>query len=220
MFDIGWAEMGVIALVTLVVMGPKELPNALRTFAYWVKKVRGMAREFQSGVDQLIREAELDEAKKKLQSAAGLNLNREIEKAIDPERALDKALALPTEPKAVPGATDAKPAEATTAVVGETAPALPSAEVKPFPVPGVTVPGVPVTGVPVQSGPVPSGPAPSGPVSGVAGGTAAASLRPNGNAAPGESGAGVAIGIAKPAAIAPANGDSGEDAPSRKAQSG
>lgn len=195
MFDIGWSEMGVIALVTLVVMGPKELPNALRTFAYWMKKVRGMAREFQSGVDQIIREAELDEAKKKLQ-AASTNLNREIEKAIDPERQLDKALAIPTEVKAPVAKIEAKPAEAKPAEAADAAAASPpSAEVKPFPVPGV-------------------------PLTGSAAIAAASGLRPNGNgAAPAE--AGVAIGVAKPAAVAPVNGAAeAEEAPSRKAQSG
>jgi sec-independent protein translocase protein TatB len=194
MFDIGWSEMGVIALVTLVVMGPKELPNALRTFAYWMKKVRGMAREFQSGVDQIIREAELDEAKKKLQ-AASTNLNREIEKAIDPERQLEKAITPPTELKAPATKIEAKPAEPKPPEsVEATSATPPSAEVKPFP-----VPGVPLTG---------------------SAAVAASSLRPNGNgAAPADSG--VAIGAAKPAPAAPINGGGeGEEAPARKAQSG
>jgi sec-independent protein translocase protein TatB len=197
MLDIGWAEMGVIALVTLVVMGPKELPNALRTFAYWVKKVRGMAREFQSGVDQLIREADLDEAKKKLQSASSLNINREIQKAIDPERDLDKALALPPEPKQVTAtAAEANPTELTPAG-DDAAPALPptaevalptSAEVKPFPVPGV-------------------------PLTGSASTVGASSLRPNGNAA-------AEPAAAKPVAATVNGGKESEEAPSRKAHSG
>jgi sec-independent protein translocase protein TatB len=193
MFDIGWSEMGVIALVTLVVMGPKELPNALRTFAYWMKKVRGMAREFQSGVDQIIREAELDEAKKKLQ-AASTNLNREIEKAIDPERQLDKALAVPTEVKAAPAKIEAKPAEVKPAADAAASP--PTAEVKPFPVAGVPLTGSAAVG-------------------------AASSLRPNGNGTAAPADAGVAIGVAKPAPVTPVNGAAeAEEAPTRKAQSG
>jgi sec-independent protein translocase protein TatB len=84
MFDIGWSEMAVIAIVALVVLGPKELPNALKTAAQWMRTARKLAREFQSGVDQIVREAELDEARKTVQQATQLNLGKEIEKAVDP----------------------------------------------------------------------------------------------------------------------------------------
>jgi sec-independent protein translocase protein TatB len=146
MFDIGWSEMGIIALVALVVMGPKELPNALRTFSHWMKQLRGMAREFQSGVDQLIREADLEDARKKLQEAQTLNINREIEKVVDPDRALQTALNAPAEAKtaepkpvepkpdeakpAEPQAIESKPADA--ASVATETPQT-TAEVKPFP---------------------------------------------------------------------------------------
>jgi sec-independent protein translocase protein TatB len=92
MLDLGWSEMAVIALVALLILGPKELPNALRTVALWVRKARKLAREFQSGVDELVREAELDEAKKTLQSASRTNLNRELEKTIDPTGEVSKAV--------------------------------------------------------------------------------------------------------------------------------
>jgi len=62
MFDIGWSEMAIIALVALLVFGPKELPNALRTGAKWMKTARKMAREFQSSVDhvkELVRTVKL-----------------------------------------------------------------------------------------------------------------------------------------------------------------
>lgn len=83
MLDIGWSEMLVIGLVALLVIGPKELPGALKTFAYWMKQARKMAREFQSGVDDMIRHAELDEAKKAVEDARR-TLNKEIDKAVDP----------------------------------------------------------------------------------------------------------------------------------------
>ena len=47
MFDIGWTEMAVIALVVIIFIGPKELPGVLRTLGQWVSKARAMAREFQ-----------------------------------------------------------------------------------------------------------------------------------------------------------------------------
>jgi len=68
MFDIGWSEMAVIALIALVVIGPKELPNAMRIVAKWARKARSLAREFQSGVDDMIREADLDDARKAFDS--------------------------------------------------------------------------------------------------------------------------------------------------------
>ena len=65
MFDIGYAEILVIAVVALVVIGPKDLPRVMRTVGQWVGRARGMARHFRSGVDTMIREAELEEMEKK-----------------------------------------------------------------------------------------------------------------------------------------------------------
>jgi sec-independent protein translocase protein TatB len=91
MFDIGWSEMLIIGVVALVVIGPKELPGALKTFAFWMKQARKLAREFQSGVDDMIRTAELDEAKKAVEDVRR-NLNKEIETAVDPTGEMKQAL--------------------------------------------------------------------------------------------------------------------------------
>jgi sec-independent protein translocase protein TatB len=69
MFDIGWTELALVAVVALFVVGPKELPHLLYKLAGYWKKVRGMAREFQSGIDDIIREAELDDLRKQVSSA-------------------------------------------------------------------------------------------------------------------------------------------------------
>ena len=92
MFDIGWSEMAVIALVALVVFGPKELPAALRTGAKLMKQGRKLAREFQNSVDQLIKEAELDEVKNLATAAKQGRLDRVIEKAIDPTGEIKQAV--------------------------------------------------------------------------------------------------------------------------------
>lgn len=84
MLDIGWSEMVVIAFIALMVMGPKELPRVLRSVAHWTRKARGLAREFQSGVDDIIREADLEDAKKALDSAKKLDLDKTIEDTLDP----------------------------------------------------------------------------------------------------------------------------------------
>lgn len=65
MFDIGYSELLVIAVVALVVIGPKDLPNVMRKVGAWVGKARGMARHFRSGIDTMMREAELEEMEKK-----------------------------------------------------------------------------------------------------------------------------------------------------------
>src|SRR4026209_1923137 len=64
MFDIGYSELLLIAVVALVVIGPKDLPNVMRTVGKWVGKARGMARHFRSGIDTMMREAELEEMEK------------------------------------------------------------------------------------------------------------------------------------------------------------
>lgn len=61
MFDIGWMEIILVAIVAVVVVGPRELPRVLANVGRWVAKGRSMAREFQDGVQSVIREAELEE---------------------------------------------------------------------------------------------------------------------------------------------------------------
>ena len=62
MFDIGWCELLVIGIVALIVIGPKELPGALRTLGQWMGKIRRMAAEFQGQFQEAMREAEIDRA--------------------------------------------------------------------------------------------------------------------------------------------------------------
>ncbi len=64
MFDIGWSELVVIAVVALIAIGPKELPGVLRTVGQWMTKVRRMAAEFQGQFNEAMREAEMTDLKK------------------------------------------------------------------------------------------------------------------------------------------------------------
>jgi len=84
MFDIGWQELFLIGLVTILVVGPKEIPRVLRTVVAAVRKVRGLANDFQRGMDELARETELDEIRRDLEKSATLDLEREFEETIDP----------------------------------------------------------------------------------------------------------------------------------------
>ena len=65
MFDIAPTELLLCALVALVVIGPKDLPKAMRVLGYWVGRARSVARQFRAGFDEMIREAELAEMEKK-----------------------------------------------------------------------------------------------------------------------------------------------------------
>ncbi len=88
MFDIGWSEMAVIALIALMVIGPKELPNAMRIVAKWARKARSLAREFQSGVDDMIREADLDDARKAFDATKTFDIDKVLEDTVDPTGSL------------------------------------------------------------------------------------------------------------------------------------
>lgn len=68
MLDFNFSEMAVVAVVALLVIGPKDLPKALRVIGYWVGRARGVARQFRAGFDEMVREAELAEMEKKWQA--------------------------------------------------------------------------------------------------------------------------------------------------------
>ena len=92
MFDIGWQELIIIGVIAVIVMGPKELPRALRTVMQVVRKARSMAGEFQRGVDEMVREADLEDLRKDVESAASVNMSAEIERTIDPGGDLRRSL--------------------------------------------------------------------------------------------------------------------------------
>jgi sec-independent protein translocase protein TatB len=135
MFDIGWSELLLIAIVALIVIGPKELPGALRTLGQWMTKIRRMASEFQNQFQDAIREAELAELKKEVDEMAAKassytqfdpleDVRRDIEKAAGDLPSFDPV----TEGHAVPSAPPT-PAVSEPATAAEIAP--PSAEPPP-----------------------------------------------------------------------------------------
>ena len=79
MFDIGWPELMLVMVVALVVIGPKDLPAAIRTVTTILRKMRGMAADFQSGLDDIVREAGVDEVKRSIDDMV----------TYDPKAALD-----------------------------------------------------------------------------------------------------------------------------------
>ena len=66
MLDIGWMEMAVISVIALLILGPKELPRAIRTVTQLVGRARGLANEFKSGLDDIVQESELRDLQKEI----------------------------------------------------------------------------------------------------------------------------------------------------------
>jgi len=123
LFDFGWSEILLIGTVALVFIGPKDLPKAMRVAGYWVRKARTLSREFQSSIDQMIREAELDEMRQDLKKAAEFDINKEFHNTIDPTGSLSESL----KPPELPNFSAAEPAPAPVPGNGVDAAAHPSA---------------------------------------------------------------------------------------------
>jgi len=111
MFDIGWSELVVIAVVALIAIGPKELPGVLRMVGQWMGKARKMAAEFQGQFQEAMREAEMADLKKSFdevkEAATGFtsnnvmtSLEKDVGKALDID-GIDKPVASATETPAI-----------------------------------------------------------------------------------------------------------------------
>lgn len=92
MFDIGWPELLLVAVLVIVVVGPKDLPRVMRTVAHYVGKAKSMTREFRGYVDDMVRESELDEIKNQIQAGADLDPAELMENTIDPDHDIQDAL--------------------------------------------------------------------------------------------------------------------------------
>src|SRR5215467_15661808 len=105
LFDLSMTELMLIGVVALVVIGPKDLPKALRVAGYWIGKARTLSREFHSSVEQMIREAELDEVRQELKKATEIDLDKEFRQTIDPSGSLAESLKPPELPNFSEAAT-------------------------------------------------------------------------------------------------------------------
>jgi len=100
MFDIGGWEFLIVIVIAIIVIGPKDLPGAIRTVTRWIRRARELAREFQSGIDDLARETDMDNVKNEIQSGLGLDdiagsgnsIRNQIENTIDPDGNIGSAL--------------------------------------------------------------------------------------------------------------------------------
>lgn len=100
MFDIGWSELLVIAVVAIVVVGPKDLPKLMRSFGHYAGKLRRAASDFQRQFEEAMRESEVDEVRKAIESV------RDQTPSLDLKAPIDKPMMLP---KPQPEATQPSP---------------------------------------------------------------------------------------------------------------
>src|SRR3712207_8424763 len=83
MFGLAWSELALIGVVALVVIGPKDLPEAVRGLARGIQKLRRMAGEFQQHADELVKEANLDEVRQQINGIRNFNIRDQNERAVD-----------------------------------------------------------------------------------------------------------------------------------------
>jgi sec-independent protein translocase protein TatB len=103
MFGVDSTELAVVAILALIFIGPKDLPKVMRTIGYWVGRIRGMARHFTSGIESMVREAELEEMEKTWREE-----NERIMKLYPPNADYTE----PSQPDAMPPIADSEvPAE-------------------------------------------------------------------------------------------------------------
>ncbi len=90
MFDLGWTEIAVIIVVAIVVIGPKDLPGAVRGVAQQIGKIRRWAAEARGTLDEVVREAKLDDVRNQINEIRNFDLKGEVERAVDPTGDLKK----------------------------------------------------------------------------------------------------------------------------------
>jgi sec-independent protein translocase protein TatB len=83
MFDFAWSELGLIAVVAMILIGPKDMPVAIRSVTGWIRKARRMAAEFQTHVDEMVREADLGDIRSSINEIRNFDIRGQIEKAVD-----------------------------------------------------------------------------------------------------------------------------------------
>ena len=114
MFDFAWSEIALIAAVALIAIGPKDMPVALRAVSGMVKKARRMAAEFQTHVDEMLRETNLEEVRSSFNDIRNFDIRSKIEKAIDADgsiRSTFESNPLEPAPSVTPEVADLPPAE-------------------------------------------------------------------------------------------------------------
>ncbi len=93
MFDFAWSELALIGVVAMVLIGPKDMPVAIKAVKDIIRKARAMAAEFQTHVDDMVRDADLKEVRDSFNEIRNFDIKGEIEKAVDGDGKIREALA-------------------------------------------------------------------------------------------------------------------------------
>lgn len=91
MFDFAWSEIALIGVVALIAIGPKDMPVAIKAMTDMIKKARRMAGEFQTHVDEMVREANLHEVRDQIKEIRNFDLRGTLERAVDDDGSLRRA---------------------------------------------------------------------------------------------------------------------------------
>ena len=154
MFDFAWSEIALVGIVALILIGPKDLPIAIRAVTDVIKKMRRMAGELQTHVDDMVRDADLQEARDTFRDLKSMNIRGQVMRAVDSDGALRKTLT--EKPLAGQDLLRPTPAYAATAVPAPISLAnIPPPDAAPpaFVPPSAARPGAPVTAGPLSPPP-------------------------------------------------------------------
>jgi len=151
MFDLGWGKIVIIAVIALVVIGPKELPAVLRTVGQWMGKIRRMAAEFQGQFQEAMREAEMADLKKSIDAITDAtrgigsgfdpiaSVSKDIEKAFEEKPASTSVAPTTGEPVGAPATEPPAAVEAAPPATEPSLAAEPPVAIEPPPAPAPDV---------------------------------------------------------------------------------
>jgi len=105
MFDIGWQELFIVAVIGILVIGPKDLPRAVRAITGWIRKARSMASEFQDGLESIAREADLEDIKNTITDTADDLAGGDLKDVLDPTGEIEGELDMDLDELTKPGKT-------------------------------------------------------------------------------------------------------------------
>jgi sec-independent protein translocase protein TatB len=91
MFDFAWSEIALIGVVALVLIGPKDLPVAIKAVTTMIKKARRMAAEFQTHVDDMVKDADLSEVREQFREIRSMDIRGAITRAVDGDGTIREA---------------------------------------------------------------------------------------------------------------------------------
>ena len=159
MLGLDWTELALIAVVAVVVIGPKDLPEAVRGVAKGIQKLRRMAGEFQTQVDEVVREAKLEDVRSQINEIRNFDIRSVVEKEVDKDGSLRKTFTEDPIGNPLKDAWDSSPAETGAIVTPPPAaePAAPPASA-PQGAPAFVPPGVAASVPPPPPMPAPQAP--------------------------------------------------------------